>query len=327
VRRARGGYGRYAAARAAERADRERRAARAEREIARLEEVVRGYRTWSGRKEAEKSGAFDRGFIGARAARLMKRAIVAGARREGEIEELRRAKPWIEPEYALPMPEPAPLSGTVLAAHGAAARPAGAPHAPPPFAPLDLRIEAGEKVAVTGPNGSGKSTLLALLVGRLEPSQGHVTRMARARIGHLPQDPGADEVEGTDGRGREAASGRGAAPATAEAWFAPSERAEARRRLGALGFGADAWATPVGRLSGGQLRKLRLARVLADDPDVLLMDEPTLHLDLPAIERLQAALAAWPGTVLLVSHDRVFRDGVATRTHALADLDSGGDGA
>lgn len=157
---------------------------------------MRGYRTWSGRKEGEKSGAFDRGFIGARAARLMKRAIVAGARWEGEIEELRRAKPWVEPEYA-----------------------------PPPFAPLDLRIEAGEKLAVTGPNGSGKSTLLALLVGRLEPSEGRVTRMSRARIGYLPQETGPS--------GREGPAGDEAAGDTAEAWFAASDRSEARRRLGA----------------------------------------------------------------------------------------------
>lgn len=327
VRIARGGYGRYAAARAEERAERERRAARAGREIARLEEVVRGYRTWSGRKEKEKSGALDRGFVGARAARLMKRATVTRARREGEIEELRRAKPWIPPAYALPMPDPAPLSGIVLAAYGATARPAGAQHAPPPFVPIDLAVAAGEKVAITGPNGSGKSTLLAMLVGRLEPSGGRVTRMARARIGYLPQELGAavGRSEGPcadEGVGGAVASG--AAPAS---WFAASERSEARRRLGALGFGAEAWETPVARLSGGQRRKLSLARLLADAPDVLVLDEPTLHLDLPAIERLQEALAAWRGTVLLVSHDRTFREGVVARACALGDLDSDGGGA
>jgi ATP-binding cassette subfamily F protein 3 len=84
--------------------------------------------------------------------------------------------------------------------------------------------------------------------------------------------------------------------------------------LGALGFGARAWSTPLPHLSGGQRQKLRLVRLLAGAPDVLVLDEPTLHLDLPAIERLEAALAAWPGTVVLVTHDVAFAAGVAHRT-------------
>jgi ATPase subunit of ABC transporter with duplicated ATPase domains len=321
VRSARGGYGRYAAVRAEERADRERRAGRARREIAHLEQVVRGYRTWSGRKEKEKSGALDKGFVGARAARLMKRATVAAARRETEIEELRRAKPWVEPDYALPMPLPTPLSGTVFACHGANAVPPGAPRDAPAFAPLDLRIEAGERVAIAGPNGSGKSTLLALLAGRLPARNGRVTRMRRATLGYLPQAGSALDGEGDHGSAQAASArgGRAVPDEAAEAFFAASEVAEARRRLGALGFGADAWSTPRSRLSGGQRQKLRIVRRLAAAPDVLVLDEPTLHLDLPAIERLQDALVAWPGTIVLVSHDAAFVDAVAERVVRLGD--------
>lgn len=79
---------------------------------------------------------------------------------------------------------------------------------------------------------------------------------------------------------------------------------------------------PLSGLSGGRRQKLRLARLLARAPDLLLLDEPTLHLDLPAIERLQAALARWPGTIVLVSHDAAFRDGVVQRVTTLPGLDS-----
>jgi ATPase subunit of ABC transporter with duplicated ATPase domains len=329
VRQVRGGYGRYAAARAEERAERERRAGRARREIAHLEQVARGYRTWSGRKEKEKSGALDKGFVGARAARLMKRATVATARREAEIEELRRAKPWVEPEYALPMPTPKGLSGPVFVCLGATAAPLGAREGAAAFAPLDLRVAAGERVAVAGPNGSGKSTLLAMLAGRLPATAGRLARTTRASLGYLPQ-AGSALDGGTDrpiaAAGATAASG-GDGDATARACFAPTEVAEARRRLGSLGFGAEAWSTPRSRLSGGQRQKLRLVRLLAAAPDVLVLDEPTLHLDLPAIERLQQALAAWSGTIVLVSHDAAFADAVAQRVVRLGGDAGSGVGA
>jgi macrolide transport system ATP-binding/permease protein len=329
VRRMRGGYGRYAAARAEERAERERRAGRARREIAHLEEVARGYRTWSGRKEKEKSGALDKGFVGARAARLMKRATVATARREAEIEELRRAKPWVEPAYALPMPTPKRLSGTVFACLGAHAAPAGAGEGAAAFAPLDLRVEAGERVAIAGPNGAGKSTLLAMLAGRLPAVGGRVARMGRATLGYLPQAGSALDAEPDrrSGKGGASAGPGGDGGATARACFAADEVAEARRRLGALGFGVDAWTTPRSRLSGGQRQKLRLARLLAAAPDVLVLDEPTLHLDLPAIERLQQALVAWPGTIVLVSHDAAFVGAVAQRIVRLGGAPAAGVGA
>ena len=324
LRLARGGYDRYVEARAAERSERERRAARARREIAHLEQVVRGYRTWSGRKEKEKSGAMDKGFVGARAARLMKRAVVAGARREAEIEALRRSKPWIEPDYALPMPEPSSLTGAIFDAHAVTATPDGAgggsglERGRPPFAPLTLGVHAGERLAVAGPNGSGKSTLLALLVGRLAPRSGTIRRARRARVGFLAQAASAMDRD----FGADPASAR-----TAASLFSAGERPAARRRLGALDYGAEAWSTPLAGLSGGQRQKLRLALLLAARPDVLVLDEPTLHLDLPAIERLQEALARWPGTIVLVSHDAAFRDGVAQRVVTLSDLDSDADGA
>lgn len=81
-------------------------------------------------------------------------------------------------------------------------------------------------------------------------------------------------------------------------------------------MGAATLERPAVALSGGQRQKLRLVRLLADRPD-LLLDEATLHLDLPSMERLEAALAGWPGTIVLVSHDRSFRSALARRTLAL----------
>ncbi|MCP2246369.1 macrolide transport system ATP-binding/permease protein [Lentzea aerocolonigenes] len=148
----------------------------------------------------------------------------------------------------------------------------------------ELTVEAGQRLLVTGPNGAGKSTLLDVLAGVLEPDRGTVTR--HGVVGYLPQETVVRNPEQT----------------VLAAFGASAER------LRALGlFHETDFATPVGALSIGQRRRLALARLLRQESDVLLLDEPTNHLSLALVEELEAALADYPGAVVVASHDRLLR--------------------
>ncbi|MDK9497599.1 ATP-binding cassette domain-containing protein [Streptomyces katrae] len=164
------------------------------------------------------------------------------------------------------------------------------------LAAVSFRLEAGERMLVTGPNGSGKSTLLQVLAGLVPPGDGSVR--APGRVGLLPQD------DPWSGEGRSAAGAFG------------EEVAEALGRFGLLGA-ADA-ERPLRELSAGQRRKVELGRLVADGPyDLLLLDEPTNHLAPGVVEDLEAALAPYAGTLIVVSHDRRLRAGFSGKRLAL----------
>src|SRR4051794_35340382 len=167
-------------------------------------------------------------------------------------------------------------------------------------------IERGEHVALVGPNGSGKTTLLETLLGRREPVNGTI------RLGHGVEAAYFSQHEAElDERGSvldAAMSGTGL------------KRPEAQSLLGRFLFsGWDEHEKPVVALSGGERRRLALAIVVASGANFLVLDEPTNHLDLESREALEAALEAFPGTVLLVSHDRAVLDAVAGRLLAVED--------
>ena len=167
-------------------------------------------------------------------------------------------------------------------------------------------IERGEHVALVGPNGSGKTTLLETILGRREPVAG------RVRLGHgvVPAYFSQHEAE-LDERG-----------SVLEAAIAGTglRRPEAQVLLGRFLFsGWDEHEKPVVALSGGERRRLALAIVVASGANFLVLDEPTNHLDLESREALEAALEAFPGTVLLVSHDRAVLDAVAERLLAVEE--------
>jgi ATP-binding cassette, subfamily F, member 3 len=168
-------------------------------------------------------------------------------------------------------------------------------------------IERGEHVALVGPNGSGKTTLLETILENRESQGGTV------RLGHgvVPAYFSQQEME-LDTRGSvlqcvQRATGL--------------QRQDAQNLLGKFLF--SGWAEhekPVVALSGGERRRLALALVVASGANFLVVDEPTNHLDLESREALEAALEAFPGTILLVSHDRALLDAVAQRTLAIEDL-------
>jgi ATP-binding cassette subfamily F protein uup len=161
---------------------------------------------------------------------------------------------------------------------------------PPLFSALDLDLEPGGRLGVVGPNGSGKTTLLEVIAGRLVPDEGRVETGTTVRLGYYDQ-------RGTDldasVRVRDAVAGKAGQPT----W-------DQVRLMERFRFDADGqWAT-VGTLSGGERRRLQLLLVLAAMPNVLLLDEPTNDLDLDTLRALEDHLDDWPGTLVVVSHDR-----------------------
>ncbi|MEU3202414.1 ribosomal protection-like ABC-F family protein [Streptomyces cyaneofuscatus] len=155
-----------------------------------------------------------------------------------------------------------------------------------------LRVEAGARLLVTGDNGAGKTTLLRVLAGDLAPDTGTVRR--RARVGYLPQELPARPTRRT----------LLATFAAGRPGF-PDEYADELLGLGL--FRPEDLGVPVASLSIGQQRRLALARLVTRPADLLVLDEPTNHIALSLVEEVEAALAAYPGAVVVVSHDRSFR--------------------
>ncbi|MFP3992659.1 ABC-F family ATP-binding cassette domain-containing protein [Streptomyces sp. E11-3] len=169
---------------------------------------------------------------------------------------------------------------------------ADALEAPGRLAPVGLTLSPGDRLLVGGPNGAGKSTLLTLLASRSQPAHGHLVR--RGRVGLLRQQPDL----GPDDRTVLSAYAHGRS----------GHADEHTEQLLSLGlFDRERLDVPVGRLSAGQRQRLALACLVTEPYDVLLLDEPTNHLSLALVEELEAALAGFPGAVVIASHDRLLR--------------------
>ena len=163
--------------------------------------------------------------------------------------------------------------------------------------PVDLQLDARDRVAVTGPNGAGKSTLLALLLGRITPDSGQVSIGSGVVVGEVDQAR---------------ALFLGDAPLVDAFSLAVPEwpTAEVRTLLAKFGLGVHQVTRSASALSPGERTRAALALLQARGVNLLVLDEPTNHLDLPAIEQLEDALESFDGTVLLVTHDRRMLDTV-----------------
>jgi ATP-binding cassette subfamily F protein 3 len=197
---------------------------------------------------------------------------------------------------------------------------------------VDLTLHAGWRVGVVGRNGTGKSSLFAALMREIEADKGDLDLPGRVRIASVAQetpslpDAAIDFVLSGDQPVHAAIQAELAAVA-AEDWEAVAAAhhrleelngydasARAGRLLHGLGFAADTQQRAVSTFSGGWRVRLNLARALMTPSDLLLLDEPTNHLDLDAVLWLEQWLLKYPGTLLLISHDREFLDGVTTHT-------------
>ena len=262
-----------------------------ETEISKLQEIERTYKVWGARKEKEKSGAFDKGFIGTRAAKLRKRAILAKERRQDRIEDLQEAKPWVDKQYSLSFEQVSVSSGTCLVVQGIHY----AYGETSVLQDKSLTLEWGERLALRGENGSGKSTFIKLLLGELQAPRGKVLWSKGVTLGYLPQLWQSPNVE------------------TPAELFTEDEEQDARTMLGALRVKGASFFQPFAGLSEGQKRKVSLVRLILSKPSVLILDEPTTHLDYESVEMLEAALVDYSGTLILVSHDRYLRERVTER--------------
>jgi ATP-binding cassette subfamily F protein 3 len=211
---------------------------------------------------------------------------------------------------------------------------------------VSFHLGAGERVGLVGPNGAGKTTLLKIIGGMIDPTAGSVHRARGLRVGYLPQDIPA--LQGTTiheaavgafadliqkerelhALADELATARHGGPDLLKRYGVMQADFEARggydypkrieQVLTGLAFPRDMWDRPLANLSGGQRTRAYLATLLLADPDVLMLDEPTSHLDLDSVEWLEGWIAGFRGSVIVVSHDRYLLDRATTSTWDLS---------
>ncbi len=174
---------------------------------------------------------------------------------------------------------------------------------------LTWRFRAGDRLALVGANGTGKSTLIKVLAGELEPTSGSVEYGSTVRLAHLSQH--AVEIPG-DVRVRESLESVRRSTTTSD-----GQRLTAGQLCERFGFAGARAGTLVKDLSGGERRRLQLMRLLMDEPNVLLLDEPTNDLDIDTLTALEDLLDSWPGTLVVVSHDRYFVERVCDNVYAI----------
>jgi len=208
------------------------------------------------------------------------------------------------------------------------------------FKDLTWHITRGQRIGLVGPNGAGKTTLCRILIGDIEVDSGEIRQAKSATIGYLPQDilsagdgmllghllAGFPEVqrleqelellavEMAEGETSEDLMRRyGEVQHQYEALGGYHLEARGKAILGGLGFAPDVFFAPLSQFSGGWRMRAALGRLLLQAPDLLLLDEPTNHLDLESLQWLEDFLAAYEGTVAIISHDRYFLNRVVDR--------------
>jgi ATPase subunit of ABC transporter with duplicated ATPase domains len=175
---------------------------------------------------------------------------------------------------------------------------------------INFSVEAGERIAIIGPNGVGKTTLIRCLAGDLKPTAGTIAWVENAEPGYMPQDPQAEFAEKRD------------LFSWMSDWTGKADDDQiVRATLGRLLFSGDETKKSVTVLSGGEKGRMIYGKLMLTRPNVMLLDEPTNHMDMETIESLQIGLEKYPGTLLFVSHDREFVNTLATR---IIELKPGG---
>lgn len=177
---------------------------------------------------------------------------------------------------------------------------------------VEWRIAPGERTGIVGANGAGKSTLLSLLAGTLSPDSGRVKRGKTVRLAILDQQ-GGQLAEIEDDLVRDVVGRLKAGYQVDGKELTPAQLLER------LGFGRDQLSTRVGELSGGQRRRLQLMLTLLAEPNVLVLDEPTNDVDIDMLSATEDLLDSWPGTLIVVSHDRYLLERITDQQYAVLD--------
>src|SRR4051812_40917542 len=288
-----GGYSDY-------RAEKQRRRARRalvheaqEKRLRRLEADIAATRGFAMRTETRTTDSTTRRY----AKKVARKAGARQRRLERELaSEERIAAPVAAPRLTMS------LAGSNGAARVAALRGVSAgPDGTPVLRDVELDVHGRDRIVVSGANGAGKSTLLGVLAGRLTPSAGVADLPAAGAL--LPQVAQALPLDATPVAYVRERSGAG--------------EAAARTLLGHFGLEGDAALRPLRTASPGERARVAVAAMVATGAPLLLLDEPSNHLDLPALEVLEAALRDYPGALVVASHDRAFVDaiGVTRRLH------------
>lgn len=290
-----GGYSEYAAQRAAE-VERQWSAWRDQQEeIRQMKQDI--HRTKMQAMSVEKTTTPRQPSV----RRYAKKVAKKGLAREKKLErylsdEERVAKPEQRWQIKLDLDEVAPGSRQVLLLEGVGHRFGDGPWL---FRDVSRTLMSGERVALIGPNGCGKSTLLKIVAGRIAPAEGAARIGSSVRPGYMPQKQDSLDPAAT--------------PFQIIRQVRAMSETDARNFLHQFLFAGDDALTPVGRLSYGERSRLLLARLVAGEANFLMLDEPVNHLDIPSRERFEAALLAFPGTILMAVHDRTLIARLATR--------------
>ncbi len=187
---------------------------------------------------------------------------------------------------------------------------------------VEWRIAPGERTGILGVNGAGKSTLLGLVSGTVNPTSGRVKHGKTVKVRTLTQR--LDELEKVWDEPVRTVVGRlrtsyVVGPSTGSGTQSKAQELTPGQLLERMGFTSAQLSTPVKDLSGGQQRRLQLLLVLLDQPNVLILDEPTNDMDTDMLAAIEDLLDSWPGTLLVVSHDRYFLERVTDQQYAILD--------
>ncbi len=186
------------------------------------------------------------------------------------------------------------------------------PDGRPVLRDVEWRIAPGERTGILGVNGAGKSTLLGLVTGEVKPTRGRVKRGKTVQVAQLSQslheldDVAEERVSDLVGRQR-------------ATYVAGGKELTPGQLLERLGFRTQQLSTPIKDLSGGQRRRLQLLLILLSEPNVLILDEPTNDMDTDMLTAIEDLLDTWPGTLLVVSHDRYLLERVTDQQYAILD--------
>jgi ATP-binding cassette, subfamily F, member 3 len=262
-----------------------------------LQRQAQDYQRWSDAGEKKKRGAGDKGFVSHKAAKVMKRSLVARRRMEEAVENARTEKPFekdaVKIEFGSSKGRSLVRADDLIVGYS---------RERPLTRELSFDLWAGDRLAVLGPNGCGKTALLRTVLGEFPPLRGDVRLAPSARVGYFDQDnrlvpPDVTALEEVLGTGR--------------------DETLVRTVMGRMGVRRETVNKKVAKLSSGERAKVLLATLILGDNNLLVLDEPTNYLDIETQDVLLEALGDFPGGILFVSHDRYFVEELATDTVSL----------